>query len=313
MRALITGITGFVGAHLTGHLRAAGDDVLGTSRRAQAHGRPTISFPAPIVAWDVGDQPDATVRRAVAEFAPDVVYHLAALSVPRDCGDDEPTLAAVRTNVDGVRHVLELAASLPRRPRVVFTSSGRVYAPVDPAAPIVAESYPLAPRTAYGKTKLAGEQLCREAAEHGGLDVVVVRPFSQSGPGMDERLMLAEWAVQFIRGGAGPIEVASLDVTVEFLDVRDGVRALRLLAERGVGGETYNVGSAVPHTTREIYELLRRRFLPARDVREFRPGYRSDPIADVAKLQSTTGWAPHIPAEQTVADVVADLQWRLRP
>lgn len=312
MRAFITGITGFVGTHLAEHLQAVGDEVLGTSRSGQARGRTSVGFTAPILTWDVGDRPDESLRRTVAEFDPDVVYHLAALSIPRDCGADEPTPPAVRTNVEGVRRVLELAEALPRRPRFVYTSSSRVYAPVDPAAPIVAETHPLAPPTAYGKTKLAGERLCREARRRSGLDVVVARPFSQSGPRMDERLMLAEWAAQFLRGGREPIVVASLDVTIDFLDVRDGVRALRLLAERGAAGETYNVGSATPRTTREIYQLLCGRFDEVREVREFSPGRRTDPIADVTKLRAATGWTPQIPPEQTVADVVADLRRRAR-
>jgi GDP-4-dehydro-6-deoxy-D-mannose reductase len=122
--------------------------------------------------------------------------------------------------------------------------------------------------------------------------------------------MLAEWTVQLLRGGDQPVDVASLDVTTDVLDVRDGVRALRLLAQRGAGGETYNLGSGVSRTTGDVFRLLRKHFDEAREVRQLRPGRRYDPIADVAKLRAAVGWSPQIPLEQTVADVVSD--WRRR-
>jgi GDP-4-dehydro-6-deoxy-D-mannose reductase len=122
--------------------------------------------------------------------------------------------------------------------------------------------------------------------------------------------MLAEWAAQLVRGGDAPIEVISQDVTINFLDVRDAVRAFRLLAERGTAGETYNVGSGTPRTTGEILRRMLEQTGDRRAVRELRPGKRSDPVADITKLKAATGWSPQIPIEQTIADVLAD--WRRR-
>jgi len=309
MKAVVTGISGFVGSHLAEHLQAAGDAVLGIVRPPAPVGNTAVHDAADgRLGWDVGDAAPTTTLEQIALFKPDVIYHLAAMSIPRLCGETQPTPAAIRANVDGVRNVLELAATLPRSPRVVFTSSSRVYAPVDCGDPFVAESSRLDPQTGYGRTKLVAEQLCRDAAVRHGLDVVVVRSFTQSGPRMDSRLMLAEWARQFLSPDAMQIEVASLDATIDFLDVRDGVRALRLLAEHGVAGETYNVGSGVPRTTREVFDMLRAAFDDRRPVRELRPGRRCDPIADVTKLQSAAAWSPYIAAAQTVADVVAELR-----
>jgi len=309
MKAVVTGITGFVGSHLAEHLQASGDTVLGIVRSQATFGDAAVCDAADgRLAWDVGDAPTTTTLERIAAFEPDVIYHLAALSIPRLCGETQPAPAAIRANVDGVRNVLELSAALPRPPRVVFTSSSRVYAPVDCSDPFVAESSRLDPQTGYGRTKLAAEQLCRDAADRRGLDVVVARSFTQSGPRMDGRLMLAEWARQFFSLDVKEIDVASLDVTIDFLDVRDGVRALRLLAECGVAGETYNVGSGVPRTTREVFDMLRAAFDDRRPVRELRPGRRCDPIAELTKLQSAIAWTPRIAAAQTVADVVAELR-----
>ena len=295
MRALITGSSGFVGSHLVEHLQASGDETLGLSSDA----------------WDLGVDLGPETRGRIEAFTPDVIYHLAALSIPRDCGDTEPTAKALAVNVDGTRRVLELAASLTTRPRVMFTSSSRVYAPVDAANPIVTELYPLAPRTAYGKTKQAAEELCRAAVRRDGLDVVIVRSFTQSGPRMDFRLMLAEWAAQLVRGGDGSIDVASLDVTIDFLDVRDAVRALRMLAHCGERGETYNIGSGIAQTTGDVFRRLCEQAGATREARQMNPGRRSDPIADIAKLVAATDWRPQIDAARTCADVLADLRVRI--
>lgn len=301
MKAFITGINGFIGSHLAEHLRAVGDEVLGSVRGGDPvhHVPPEVN----IVNWDLAAPTiDPQLRRAVAQFAPDVVYHLAALSIPADCGTDEPSVEARTVNVDGVRRVLELAGSMPRPPRVVFASTSRVYAPVEPNRPIVNEHSPCEPRSAYGKTKLAAEAICRRSQEESGQDIVIARLFPQAGPRQDPRLMLAEWARQ-LAGSAPVIQVGNLHVTVDMLDVRDGVRALRGLATRGVSGAIYNIGSGSPCTTGELFELLRRTAHDRRPWQERESTPRFDPIADVAALAACTDWTPTVSRAETVADV----------
>ena len=319
MRAVVTGITGFVGSHLAEHLRAAGDECLGIVRaspgvadaRAPRGELPAAVRAARLVPWDLSSADvDEELLRRLDDFAPEVVFHLAALSIPADCGTDAPTPAAAATNVDGTARVLRLARSLRRRPRVVFASSSHVYGAVSPQAPVVDEDTPCAPRSAYGRTKLAAEQVVSEAAAGDGSDVVIVRSFIQAGSRQDSRLMLPQWAAQFVRGGLGPIDVVSLDVAIDLLDVRDAVRALRLVALHGRSGGTYNLGSGVARTTGEVFDRLRRAADSTREARPLRPGARCEPIADVRRLQAATGWRPEIPLERTVADVLDD--WRAR-
>lgn len=302
MRAFITGITGFVGRHLRDHLNAEGDDVLGSSRKLD-------SAAVGLVEWDVSAPLPDAARREVAAFAPDVIFHLAAISIPRECGESEPTALAQRVNVDGVRNVLDAAAGLPHPPRIVFMSSSHVYAAVAPSAPPVAETHPIEPRTAYGKTKWAAEELCRQASARLS-EIVVVRSFTMSGPGQDGRLMLAEWADQFVAGGTEPIRVVSLESTIDFLDVRDGVRALRAIALRGATGDVYNLGSGVPRLSGEIFRLMQEQTGDHRPVIESRPGRRSDPIADVTRLRDAVGWSAQIAPARTVADVLEDRRKR---
>ncbi len=305
MKTLVTGATGFAGTYLAEHLLGAGDDVLGCSRGATwPESTPRhVQTSVPVLRWDVGDalQPGPTVVQRIEDFAPDYIFHLAALSVPRECGGDTPTDRATAVNVDGTARVLDLAAQLDGPTRVIFISSSHVYAPLAAASPPLAEAAPLAPRSAYGKTKLEAET--RVAAAHAaGLDTVTIRAFQHTGPRQSTQMMLPEWADQFARSSTDPINAYNCDTWIDLTDVRDVVRAYRLLAEKAPSGETYNVGSGITWRTGDILEILRNMAGPNRPIVELRPGTHHDPIANTDRLLDATGWQAEISLQQTVAD-----------
>jgi GDP-4-dehydro-6-deoxy-D-mannose reductase len=307
-RALITGVSGFVGPFLAEHLLDCGDAVLGTSPDgAWADRTPeTVRAKVELIAWDLS-RPDGLLeasRRAIQRFRPQVVYHLAAMSIPAQCGEDQPTPQAVAVNVDGTRRVLEAAGAMAGPPRLLLVSTSHVYATVGESSPLVDENWPLAPRQGYGRTKLAAEEAVRRAID-AGLDGLIVRAFQHTGPGQQPPMMLPEWAGQFARGGPEPVQVQTLDAWIDLSDVRDVVRAYRLLAVEGQRGATYNVGSGQPRRSGDILEILRRTARVDRAVVELRPGRKQDPIADITRLVRRTGWQPRVPLEQTVADTLA--------
>ncbi|HWB08980.1 MAG TPA: NAD-dependent epimerase/dehydratase family protein [Pirellulales bacterium] len=314
MRAFITGITGFAGGFLAEHLLASGDDVLGSSRRAEwpnwANGDLRR---VKLLKWDVGDgNPPAEVATAVARFAPDCVYHLAALSIPSDCGTTDPTERAIQVNVRGTERTLDVAANLPRPPRVLFVSSSHVYAKATKEKHRFDESAPTDPQRAYGKTKLMAEEAVRRTAARRGVDTIIVRAFQHTGPRQEPRLMLPEWAAQFARPSSEPIQVKHLNTWVDLTDVRDVVRAYRLLGERGQAGGIYNLGSGVATRTGEILDVLLKLGRSSRAVVELQAGpEKYDPIADIRRLQAATGWRPELSLETTVADTLA--YWRNTP
>jgi GDP-4-dehydro-6-deoxy-D-mannose reductase len=121
-------------------------------------------------------------------------------------------------------------------------------------------------------------------------------------------MMLPQWARQFAGGGTSPVEVLTRDAVIDLTDVRDVVRAYRLLAEKGKPDTVYNVGSGRPRRSGEVLDLLRRLADPDRPVKEIHPGEKQDPIADVSRLNQQTGWRPEVPLGQTVADTLA--YWR---
>ncbi len=309
MRAFITGITGFAGQYLTQHLIAAGDQVAGSTFRDSWSDAiaPHVRTQVPLYEWNLAQPLPSELQRHVKQFAPHCIYHLAAISVPADCGTAQPSPLAAAVNVEGTRAVLQLAQSLDPLPRVLMVSSAHVYAPVSPEQPIVTEQSPVGPALAYGVTKLAAEELCRHAAA-AGLNVVIARAFQHSGPQQLPKFMLPEWAQQFAASHDAPIQVVTLDSHFDLSDVRDVVRAYRLLLARPATTGVYNVGRGGAIRSGDVFDALVQLTGRQRQVIEQRPGRRQHPIPDISRLQRDTDWTPQIPLTQTIADTLAYFQ-----
>jgi len=310
-RALITGITGFVGRHLCQYLTCQGDEVAGIANTWPESSALWGQLPDSrnLLIWDLANSsgPPRDVVDFLVTFRPTVIYHLAAISVPEMCGNSEPTDVAWAVNVEGTRRLVELALCLSEVPRVIFASTSHVYCVPQDGITFVDETYPVQPRNPYGQTKLAAEEILLEAYHSQKLPVIIARAFPHTGPGQSEKMMLPAWAAQFARGDS-PVKIHTLQAVIDLCDVRDVVRAYRLLAERGQPGEIYLVGSGVPRTSGEVFRILQGLADPARPVIEIRPGLKYDPIARIDKLAQTTGWKPEIPLEITVNDTY---QWWL--
>ncbi|HUY22215.1 MAG TPA: GDP-mannose 4,6-dehydratase [Acidimicrobiales bacterium] len=293
MRALVTGGRGFVGTWLTTHLTEQGDEVVAIDHEV-----------------DVTD--GQAVRAAMFDAAPDVVYHLAALThVGRSWTDPAEVL---QVNATGTLYVLEAARACPRPPRVLVISSAEVYGAVPEERLPVSEDAPLAPVTPYAASKVAAEYLGVQAHLAHGLPVVRVRPFNHVGPGQSSGFVvpaLAERIMAARRTGASSILVGNLSARRDLTDVRDVVRAYRLLAEQGVPGDVYNVCTGHDVAIEEVAERLQ--VLAGTDLRlELDPSLARPvdvPVVrgDPTKLHATTGWAPEIDLDTTLADVLA--QW----
>lgn len=249
---------------------------------------------------------------AVAAAAPAVVFHLAALAhVGRSWAEPEETL---RSNQAMVLHVLEAVREHAPGARVVCVSSGEVYGP--PESLPVGEDAALRPRNPYAVSKAAGELIAGFYADVHGLDIVSPRAFNHAGPGQPPLYALASFARQVAAGleaGEAPIRVVTgnPDARRDFTDVRDVVRAYRLLAEAEPAGPV-NVCSGRSVAARELVAGLAR-VTGAEIEHVVDPALvRSHEVMEVrgsaARLTAATGWEPEIPLERTLADAVA--WWR---
>lgn len=294
MLAYITGGAGFVGHWLAEHLRDCGDSV--------------VSVDAEV---DVTD--GEAVRRSLVAVAPDVVYHLAGLAhVGRSW--EKPGLT-FQVNAFGTLNVLEAAAACSEPPRVVLVSSAEVYGAAGDEP--VSESAPLRPVTPYASSKVAAEFLGLQAYLGRGLPVIRARPFNHVGPGQAPDFVvsaLARRLVEAERSGARSVPVGNLEAVRDFTDVRDVVRAYRLLAEQGEPGEAYNVASgrgvAVRQVADELIAIGGGAVELVADESLYRPVDVPVFLGDTSKLVEATNWSPRIPLAETLADVVA--YWRAR-
>ena len=287
MRVLVTGATGFVGHHLVDHLAAAGDEVV-------------------ISEAEITDP--EVLEADFCDGGLDAVYHLAAQAdVHASFADPAGT---VRVNVEGTLNVLDAAHRSGAR-RVVVVSSADVYGRVDPSSLPVGETAPLRPVTPYGASKAAAEMLCVQAGMGRGLDVIRARAFNHLGPGQSDRFIASALASRIAaneRTGAEVVSVGNLQTRRDFTDVRDVVRAYRLLAARGASGEAYNVCRGVSFDIGELAEaLIARASHPMRlaaDDELLRPVDVPEIRGDPGKLHDTTGWRPEVPLEQTLDDLL---------
>jgi dihydroflavonol-4-reductase len=175
VKVLVTGATGFTGGHLAQYLAGRGDEVCALVRPKSRARFDASALPKRGVRVVEGDLTDAgSLGRAMEGI--EVVYHIAATY--REAGQPDSAYRAI--NVDGTRHLLEVATAFKVR-RVVHCSTGGVHGHI--ANPPANEDAPFNPGDVYQETKLAAEKLAREFGAANGLDVVVARPIGIYGPG----------------------------------------------------------------------------------------------------------------------------------
>jgi nucleoside-diphosphate-sugar epimerase len=303
---MITGANGFAGVHLARHLISCSDSVIACSRTATwPKGAEKRIAEIPILSWDVGTDPAASFISAIEDFSPDVIYHLAAISHPRDCGRRQPTPEAFNVNVTGTKRVVDLACNLGSRPVLLFVSSSKVYGKTVSTEPLQEESE-TSPNTGYGVSKLMAENVISQAASAGMLKVAIARAFQHTGTGQAPTFLLPEWAAQFAQR-ANPVKVISQDVTLDLSDVRDVVAAYRLLATKlrsqKAPVQTVNVGSGKIITGASLWSMLCQFANYKPEILESNPQKFLEPIADVSALQEL-GWQPKISLEQTIHAVL---------
>ncbi|WP_029215616.1 GDP-mannose 4,6-dehydratase [Kallotenue papyrolyticum] len=316
MRALITGINGFVGGHLAEHLLAATDwQLFGVTRE------PALALPAlrgrvtPLVA-DLLDA--AAVRHVVREARPEVVFHLAAQAhTPTSFRDPAGTLTG---NILMQLHLFEAIRAAELDPLILVVGTGEEYGAVRPDELPVNEQTPLRPVSPYAVSKAAQDLLAFQYHAAYGLRTIRVRPFNHTGPRQEDRYAPTAFAHQIARIEAGlqapVVRVGNLEAQRDFTDVRDMVRAYHLAVLHGQPGEVYNLGSGRAVPIRAILEqLLALSTVPIQvepDAERMRPADVPLIVCDATRFRERTGWQPQIPLAQTLRDILEDFRARVR-
>ena len=292
MRALVTGGSGFVAGWLRRHLEECGDHI--------------------IVADDSTDVTDAgAIGPLVRAAAPDAIYHLAAFThVGRSW--EEPR-EVFRVNAGGTLEVIQAALQCDPPPRVLLVGSAEVYGTVQPEQLPVTEEAPLRPVSPYAASKVAAEFLGLQAFLGHGLPVIRARAFNHIGPGQHPSFVVPAFArrIEEARArGDRVLPVGNLTPRRDFTDVRDVVRAYRLLVERGVPGEAYNVCSgravSIEEIARRMLDLAGADLELVPDPELVRPVDVPVLLGDPAKLRAATGWDQEVGIERSLAEVLAE-------
>ena len=309
MRALITGISGFVGGHLAALCSQQGATVIGTGLKAEpdADARAAEHLRCDLL--------DATqTMDCIRAARPDLVFHLAAeAAVGRSWQDPSGTITR---NVEMTVNLLEALRAEAPSARVLVACSGEEYGA--PESLPVDEHARLSPQNPYAVSKAAVDLLGGMYNDAHGLITVRTRAFNHAGPGQSDDYVVSTFARQIAEAeaaGRDSIELltGNLEPRRDFTDVRDVVRAYWLALDRGEP-EVYNVGSGVATSIADILAALaghsslevRQRTDPDR----LRPHEVMEIRASHDKLTAATEWEPRIPLDQTLRDTLG--WWRER-
>lgn len=301
MKILVTGATGFVGRWLVADLVAAGHEVLPSGAAGRV---------------DVTDR--AAITAEIRAVRPDAIAHLAGVAYAPDASHNPSQALAVQ--VGGTLNVVHGLAALGGPRILLISGSSEVYGAPNPADLPLRETAPITPRGVYGMTKVAQEAVGLESGLALGLRVVVTRSFNHTGPGQRTDFAIPAFAARILAAraaGTDSIRVGDIDVRRDISDVRDVVRAYRLLLElaedRGTSdhGLVVNVASGTSIAMRDAISAMSRQagyeIRPSVDPDLIRTGEPAEIRGDPTRLRALVGWRPEISLARTLGDVVEHL------
>lgn len=226
MKVMVTGLSGFTGAYLKQELERSGHTVIGLSSNLND--------------WDA-------VAYEIQAVQPQGVIHLAAVSyVP-----SSDNVGVYSINTLGTQGLLEALGKLSVVPeKIVLASSSNIYGMAE--GKIDEEQCPK-PVNHYGCSKLAMEHIANTYSDR--LPIVIARPFNYTGIGQSSKFLIPK-IVQHFREKKPVIELGNIDVERDFSDVRWVASAYRVLLERGISGEKYNICSGRPISIEKILHTL---------------------------------------------------------
>jgi len=307
-KALITGITGFVGSHLAEYLLNNNIEVYGTVRwRSRMENIVHIKGKIHLIDADIRDA--HSMQRAIDDAQPDYIFHLAAQSfVPTSWHAPAETLT---TNIVGNANLLEAVRNSDCDPVIQVAGSSEEYGLVHPDEVPIKETNPLRPMSPYAVSKVAQDLLSRQYYMSYGLKIVITRAFNHTGPRRGEVFVTSNFAKQIaeIEKGKDPIiYIGNLNAQRDFSDARDIVRAYWLAVNKCKYGEVYNICSEKTRKIKSVIDLLLSmtsidiQIKP--DPERMRPSDVEVLLGDCSKFKKQTGWKPEIPFEKTMEDLL---------
>ncbi|MFA6448025.1 MAG: GDP-mannose 4,6-dehydratase [bacterium] len=311
MKALITGITGFAGSHLAELLLSRNVEVFGTvrPRSPMMNLTPEVLKNIKLIECELRD--NVAVRSTIAESRPDNIFHLAAQSfVPTSWLSPADTL---ETNIIGQLNIFEAVKDLKLFDTgIQLACSSEEYGLVYEDELPIRETNPLRPLSPYAVSKVTQDMMGYQYFKSYGLKVFRTRAFNHTGPRRGEIFVTSSFAKQIAmieKGDQEPvIKVGNLDARRDFTDVRDTVRAYADIVNGAEPGEVYNIATNTTVAIKDLLDMLvgmsDKKVEVKVDPARLRPSDVPVLLGDYSKLNKKIGWAPSIPFEKTIKDLL---------
>ena len=305
MKALIIGGAGFVGGYLIDYLtKNLKWDVSVTKLATETIDEKNCNV------YNLDILNLSKMKELIQEINPDYIFHLAAQSSV-SVSWQKPNLT-VDVNINGCINLLEAVRSLKINPRVLLVGSAEEYGKINNDINIVKESQSICPSNIYAATKACQNMIGKIYSDAYDMDIVMARSFNHFGPKQAPIFVVADFCKQVAeieKNLKEPIiRVGNLSVFRDFTDVRDIVRAYSLLIQKGIKGETYNVGSGKATEIKTILSLILEKskceIKIEKDKNKFRPVDVPVIQADISKIINITGWSPQIDIRTTIEDTL---------
>ncbi|MGH4049866.1 MAG: GDP-mannose 4,6-dehydratase [Clostridium sp.] len=299
-KALIIGISGFVGGYLAQELMDNGVEVYGADIN-KGKLNDNIKF------MQVNLLDQGSIINALSDVRPDYIINLAAISSVK-VSWDKPDLT-FDVNVKGVINLFEAVRSVNLKPRVLLIGSSEQYGKITQGER-VDEEYALNALNPYGISKITQEKLAMMYKETHGIDVVLVRAFNHTGPKQNLGFVVPDFAKQIAEiemlDKESTMYVGNLKAERDISDVRDIVRGYYALLLKGKSGEIYNIGSGTAHSMEYLLNSLvkfsSKKISVEIDEKKFRPVETPRIVCNNDKIIRDTDWKPDISMDKTLED-----------
>ncbi|CAO1652922.1 dTDP-glucose 4,6-dehydratase [Salinibacterium sp. NSLL150] len=310
MKLLVTGGAGFIGSNFVRRTLQdeypglAGADVVVLDALTYSGNLENLAPVAdsPRFSFVEGDIRDADLLDTLLGDIDAIVHFAAESHVDRSVRDAS---AFVETNVLGTQRLLD-AALRAKTPRFVHVSTDEVYGSI--AEGSWDELQPLEPNSPYSASKAGSDLLARSYYRTHGLNVSITRCSNNYGPYHFPEKLIPLFVTNLIDGKHVPLYGEGNNIR-DWLHVDDHCRGIALVVTGGRAGEIYNIGGGTELTNKELTQMMLDHTgtdWSSVDRVEDRLGHDLRYSVDISKIQSELGYAPQVPFEQGLADVV---QW----
>jgi len=309
MKALITGIAGFVGSHLAELLVGKNYEVFGTCLACES--LDNIQSLKKKITLDECDIKDFDqLSKLVKNILPDQIYHLAAFS---SVGKSfEKPLKTLEVNLQGTLNLMEILRNSKKKIKLLLVGSADVYGKVEKKDLPIKETLPLNPVSPYGASKACADVLAYQYFKSYGVPVIRARSFNHTGPRQAKGFVIPDFASQIAqieKGCAKPfIKVGNLEAERDISDVRDIINAYYLLMKKGKLGEVYNICSGKAYKIKYLLDYLLN--LSEKEIKVVTSQNRKRPtdipilLGDNSKIKKEIEWEPKVPIIKTLKDTL---------